>query len=474
MKKYFFYLIFPLLLNQYLSQSPLEITGCTNDDTNNETPCENRTPSDDSIYKCQLVGGVCDAVKKDCTEISKATEENCSNVSAGEKICYFSGSNTCNLATNCEDNINYHTSTTEDFCSKFDSGDNKCVNEGNTCVFKHLCKETKKTSNHDCSFSILEDSSKFCVLKIDSSTDCEEVTAEEFAERNKGSEDDSSAEELCQAKTKEEDCTLIFRDNIFIQCKWETDKCVLDKKYDTCASASNLGQATNEQCMSILRRNKKTCVKGANGCLDVDYCEDIKGANINEESCKSTEFESYQDCIKETNGCKLITKSCTDTTVTNFENDCEMLLTSDNNYKCYYDGEKCAQANSCASVAETKLTDNEKMKNICDKFNDTTKVCIPNGKKCALKDKGEVEEDTKDTKDDSSSTKVESSTNSGSDSKDGSDTKEASDSESSDEAGKKSDENTDKKSDEKENDDEESSSSLLLTSSFAILVLILL
>jgi len=474
MKKHFFYLILSLLLNQYLSQSdPDPITGCVNDESNTETECVNRKPSDETIYKCGLVGEECQIIKKDCTEISEATEENCDKVSGSGKICYLSGTSTCNLATSCEDNINYHTSTTEAFCSRFNSADNNCVNEGNTCVLKHLCKDTKKTSYHDCSFGILEDSTKRCVLKIGSSTECEEVTEEEAAEREKGSGDDSS--ELCTGKTQEE-CKLIFSDRIFIQCKWETDKCILDKKYETCASASNLGEATNEQCMSILIRNKKTCVKGVNGCLDVNNCEDIKEANIDEESCKSTEFESYQDCIKGANGCKLINKSCTDPTITNYESDCE-LLTSVEGYKCYYDGEKCAQANSCASVGEMKFTDNEKMNNICSEFNEgTTKVCVPEGKKCVLKNKEDVEEDveedTKGTKSDSSSTKVESSTNNVSDKKEDSDSKNS-------DTEKKDDDSTDIKTDineysDEDDDDKKSSSSALFSFPFGILFLILL
>ena len=472
MKKYFFYLILSLLLNQYLSQSdPDPITGCVDDESNTGTECVNRKPSDETIYKCGLVGEQCQIVKKDCTEISDATEENCDKVSESGKICYLSGTSACNLATSCEDNINYHTSTTEAFCSRFNSADNNCVNEGNTCVLKHLCKDTKKTSYHDCSFGILEDSTKRCVLKIGSSTECEEVTEEEAAEREKGSGDDSS--ELCTGKTQEE-CKLIFSDSIFIQCKWETDKCVLDKKYETCASASNLREATNEQCMNIRSRDKKTCVKGVNGCLDVNNCEDIKEVNIEEESCKSTEFQSYQNCIKGTSGCKLINITCTDTTITNFESDCEY-LSAPNGYKCYYDGEKCAQANSCASVPEMKLTDNEKMKNICSKFNEEPKVCVPEGNKCVLKNKEDVEEDveedTKDTKSDSSSTKVESSSNNGSDEKEGSDSKN------SDETNKIDDEGTDKTTDENgysdDDDDKESSSSELLSFSFGILFFIL-
>lgn len=101
--------------------------------------------------------------------------------------------------------------------------------------------------------------------------------------------------------------------------------------------------------MNILNRNGKICVKGVNWFLNVNNCEDIKEANIDEKSCKSTEYQSYRDCIKGTNGCKLINKSCTDTTITNFKSECEF-LSSEDGYECYYDGKKCAQANSCASV----------------------------------------------------------------------------------------------------------------------------
>lgn len=52
-----------------------------------------------------------------------------------------------------------------------------------------------------------------------------------------------------------------------------------------------------------------------------------------------------------------------------------------------------------------KLTDNEKMKNTYSKFNEETKVWVPVGKKCVLKNKEDVEEDTKS---DSRSTKLES------------------------------------------------------------------
>lgn len=51
--------------------------------------------------------------------------------------------------------------------------------------------------------------------------------------------------------------------------------------------------------------------------------------------------------------------------------------------KCYFDGGKCAEAASCENVEETTLSEDD-LGNLCSMFNEDTKNCVPDGKKCKL------------------------------------------------------------------------------------------
>ena len=104
---------------------------------------------------------------------------------------------------------------------------------------------------------------------------------------------------------------------------------------------------------------------------------------------KALESQLKKKFKKGTNGCEIETKLCSDTTIENKEENCQYLKTSSTDNKCYYDGENCAEANSCNSVQETKLSDDKKIQSLCSLFDSETQDCIPEGKKCKLQDKEE-------------------------------------------------------------------------------------
>ncbi len=171
------------------------------------------------------------------------------------------------------------------------------------------------------------------------------------------SQDDQQPEQdttdECSGKSQEQ-CTLILVENTLIQCSWDENngsgQCKVGQKYTTCASASSLAAATKEQCVVLSHGTNAICIKGTAGCSEISNCVDAVGENIE-------------------------------------KNMCDNLIVSLEGGKCYYDGAKCTQAASCQTVADTSLTGTD-LENLCKKFNENTKNCIPDGKKCKIDDKG--------------------------------------------------------------------------------------
>ena len=385
MNKFLFYLLLALLFSQCFSDNDnpeddvTECTGGTKDD------CSDKTLRD-SLYKCVFKeeeeedSGTCSPVLKTCEEANSLTGKDCTKLTPEEEegavaVC-INGESGCVVAKTCED-ISLSTDVTKELCSTFDSGDYKCVPNGKSCTLKKLCNKASKTADHDCGYFALENEENECVSKEGSEEECEEVTKIVAEER--------AAKSLCLTKTSSTECGLILNGNILIECEWKEEPtpeaCILKARYATCTSASSLSTATNEDCSKLAHEEEKYCIKGVSGCLGVSNCAQATGSTISDEACKSIEVPAFQECKKGTNGCELKNKLCNVATIVNKEENCEKLDgTSDGNI-CYYDGENCAEANSCTSVAETKLNDEEKMKHLCALFNSETQ-CVPDGKKC--------------------------------------------------------------------------------------------
>lgn len=182
-----------------------------------------------------------------------------------------------------------------------------------------------------------------------------------------------------------EDCKIIFEDNIFYNCELSGQSCGLNGKYETCEEARNLGEATNEQCSKLQHGNEKFCIKGSTGCLEVEKCEDVLYSGVEETVCQSFQVQAYEECVKNSNGCTIRTRSCTETI--EYEDGLCEHLSPTNGYKCYYDGAKCDEADSCSNVKGTTLEETE-LNLLCALFGDQTNDCVPDGNKCKLQSKG--------------------------------------------------------------------------------------
>ena len=348
--------------------------------------------SNDPTNKCSFIEAEpdksivahCESTVRDCTEEVEGVTLNsaiCSSRTTDETFCYFDGQSSCKQAAACAE-IELSPETTKELCSHYNTGSQYCVNEGNTCVLKDICNQAHKTNDHDCSYYPVTDENNECALKEGSDTECAEKPKSQTEP-----DPDPDTTDKCSGKTNDQ-CSLILEDQSLIQCEWDetNNACKTKVKYTTCSSAKTLAAATNAQCGVLSHAANAFCIKGANGCLEAASCEDAKGADIDENVCKQFTVLSYQECAKGTDGCKLNTKSCTDNSITYEEGICDNLAVALNNAKCYYDGTGCVQATSCGTVAETSLTGTA-LDNLCKKFNEETKNCVADGKKCKLEDK---------------------------------------------------------------------------------------
>ena len=309
-------------------------------------------------------------------------------------ICYFDGDKSCKEATKCED-IEYAEgkSVPQAKCDTYNTdtnAQNKCVASGNKCILKPYCGQ-ETPSQQSCSYYELKTATNVCVLKQDSTTECEEITQEQYTERQ-----NAAVNAACQSKSGT-DCALIFSNNMFINCQLEGEEgsqtCVSKGTYATCSSANALSVAANSQCNQLTHSSNTYCVKGVSGCLEVEFCEDITGEGITDSICANFPVSSHQECVKDNNDCKLKTKICSDTSIVYEGGICGKLGITLENGKCYFDGAKCAEANSCETIAETTLTGTA-LETLCDEFSTETKNCVADGKKCKLDD-GEGKEEGK-------------------------------------------------------------------------------
>ena len=200
------------------------------------------------------------------------------------------------------------------------------------------------------------------------------------------------ADALCSTKTGSQ-CTLIFENKMFVYCQQVEESgsqtCKAKDIYSTCSSAKDILPAADSQCKQLSHSSNTYCVKGDMGCLEVAKCEDITGQRITDNICGNFPVASYQRCFAYNNtACQLATKACTDSIDENVEETCGKLTLSLENGKCYYNGAKCAEANSCDTVAETTLT-GMALQVLCDQFSTGTKNCVADGKKCKFQELGE-------------------------------------------------------------------------------------
>ena len=341
----------------------------------------------------------CKSVAKTCTDslgdVSNVQEEICTERSKSEgAICYFDGNSACKEASKCEDIVfSLGKTVPQTKCDTYNTGttaQTKCVAEDNKCVSKSYCDDGK-TADHECSYYEVKTAGNICVLKKDSTTECQELSQEDYKARLN---DQSNG--ICQAKSGT-DCKLTFANNYFVECKLEEGQCKSKETYGTCSSASSLSDATNEQCSKLTHSSNTFCVKGISGCVEVENCEGITVTeDLTNDICKNFPVASFQECVKGTGKCSLKAKKCTDQSIIYEEGVCGVLTTSAN-HKCYYNGAKCSEATSCETVTDTTLTGNS-LKAVCAQFNTVTENCVPDGKKCKLVEKSESEEEEEEKK----------------------------------------------------------------------------
>ena len=173
-------------------------------------------------------------------------------------------------------------------------------------------------------------------------------------------------------------CTLKIRDDeTIIKCKWKNNQCIQDKEITTCEQATDLNELSNEQCSKLPTSNNETlCVKGSIGCMEVNECSQII-YDADQSICeKFTKEDSTDKCVLVGNGCNITKKNCLDSKNSNI---CSELNTLGKDYKCFYDGSKCNEANSCELIKNTSFGSTSKeLKKICELF----EYCEPYGNGC--------------------------------------------------------------------------------------------
>ena len=342
----------------------------------------------------------CKSVDKTCTDslgdVSNGQEEICTKRPKSEgAICYFDGNSACKEALKCEDIVfSLGKTVPQTKCDTYNTGTTakkKCVAEDNKCVSKSYCDDGK-TADHECSYYEVKTAGNICVLKKDSTTECQELSQADYETRL-----NEQSNGICQGKSGA-DCKLTFANTFFVNCGLEDEQCISKATYGTCNSAASLSDATNEQCSKLTHSSNTFCVKGISGCVEVENCEGIKGTDaLTDDICKNFPVASFQECVKGTGKCSLKAKKCTDQSIIYEEGVCGVLETTSASHKCYYNGAKCSEATSCETVTDTTLTGNS-LKAVCAQFNTVTENCVPDGKKCKLVEKSESEEEEEEKK----------------------------------------------------------------------------
>ena len=243
-------------------------------------------------------------------DVSTGQEEICSKRSMSEKqICYFDGKSACKEAKKCED-VELLTGNTnlQKTCNAYNKdadAEQKCLADGKRCILKSYCAKGKQ-AEHECSYYLIKNNGNVCVPKEKSTTDCEEIPQETYEKRL-----EEEAANVCK-DLKGKDCTLTFSNTFFAECKLngegDSQKCESNEEYSTCATATALSGATNQQCSKLVHSSDKYCIKGIDGCLEVATCESITGTTLTDAICKNFPAPSNYECVKGEKGCNLVEK----------------------------------------------------------------------------------------------------------------------------------------------------------------------
>ena len=175
-----------------------------------------------------------------------------------------------------------------------------------------------------------------------------------------------------------------------VTCWWDGEQSHLDasKTFDSpyCIGINNEFEIIKDKICSHYSNNTGLCVSNGtkceykkceelfDNCTTLNHC--VKSGN----SCKVNNCQGYitlEDCKNiflnnsihfcewENNRCVEIYPKCGENN--NDKSYCVYYNTSEANYICYSDGEKCAEANSCETVRVKNITE-EELSNLCSKF----------------------------------------------------------------------------------------------------------
>ena len=323
--------------------------------------CEELTNECESLLYCGTYGDSCKI--NDCQGFQ--IEEHCTikTLDTNHKLFCKWEDNKCINIPKCTDGIN-------ECSSLVTSGDDYiCFSDGEKCVESNSCENVIVTE------TISE----------------EELTSicSKFPHCSAGNNNDCINN--CNQITSKDECNYSLKDDeTLIKCKWveegpDNKKCQFDTEIKTCADATNLIDIRDEQC-SILKvtSGKNYCRKGPDGCFEFTDCDDI---NVKVDSSICLELTKPEDdlqCIPNgENGCKRELVKCLDNSLYIYNNIlCEKLSVSMEGYKCFSDGVKCVESNSCDSIKDTIYdTNSPDLKKICDLF----EFCEPYEKGCKTK-----------------------------------------------------------------------------------------
>ena len=331
--------------------------------------CKDIKENCDKLDHCTLDGDTC--IVTNCEGFY--TENDCTFITSGDTKIYCLWENdSCKKKPNCTDD-----GTDISKCSVYlTSGDDyKCFSNGTKCVEANSCESVQLSAGVSNDVSTAACSSfPHCIPGEDN--DCANK-CNDIKEQNK-----------CKytLKNKEED------EKIFIKCKWVEDgpegkKCQVDDDTEikTCDDAKTITDLTNDQCsiLHIKESSNKYCIKGPEGCFEYGDCEDINFEVDSNICLELTKPENDTQCISNgENGCKREKVKCTDYTLYIYNKVLCRNLDASEGYKCFSNGEKCIEANSCNSINNTIYdTESEELKKICDLFDD----CEPYEKGCKTK-----------------------------------------------------------------------------------------
>ena len=322
--------------------------------------CEQLTKDCDSLQYCGTYEGKCKI--NDCRGLTHQLDCQNNVLDADNKLfCKWEINNCRKIKCNerSSDCLFLEPSGGEDY---------KCFSDGEKCVEANSC-ENVEVKNDDVLSSICS----------------------QFPHCSPGKNNDCTNN--CNKIASEDECNYALKDDkTFIKCKWNESgptgkKCQVDgyTEITSCDDAKNSNDIKNEQC-SILNvsQGNNYCRKGPDGCFEFKDCDDIK-VKVDSSIClELTKPEDELQCIPNgENGCKKELVQCLEYSLYIYNKSiCEKLNVSMEDYKCFSDGEKCIEANSCDSIKDTTYdTNSADLKKICDLFD----FCEPYEKGCKTK-----------------------------------------------------------------------------------------